>query len=413
MAVQFACGYYLYVGKIMDSSAENINYWLVDYKNQLFTIVFSDGKEIRNKLPISNGFEESQLSQQVLDCENWWIYSETLRGHWIMSEGYNPNSQPPLNGRAVVYLDQNHWRILSDALFEPSAIADSKLLRAAEELIALVFECKVVLPLSMGHLLEISALHGEVRYRVGLAMASLARGWQIRHPIDLWKSEARSSIRAHLKIGGDESLHEVVTEPGALFESANNLGVTADMSDIEKLTKMLSGPNILLTQLLEPVKIPKEQGTNWSEYHARITAQMEMQQVTKHQRRKIAIRRYWNENLGFYIPLFREFTGSFDSPTLSDSEITKLFSESPMVGLLSELFVNRFIDVRTKWNQNDLVDMLYLSSAAGYVDYVCAEKHTGTQLREAQKRLGRNSNVFISIRELVDSLKLDGIKSEK
>lgn len=59
-----------------------------------------------------------------------------------------------------------------------------------------------------------------------------------------------------------------------------------------------------------------------------------------------------------------------------------------MVGLMSELFIRRFIDHQSKWRRNDLIDMFHLSSAAAYVTYVCAETHTGTQLRDAQRALG-------------------------
>ncbi|WP_143537906.1 MULTISPECIES: hypothetical protein [unclassified Rhodococcus (in: high G+C Gram-positive bacteria)] len=83
-----------------------------------------------------------------------------------------------------------------------------------------------------------------------------------------------------------------------------------------------------------------------------------------------------------------------------------------MVGLVSDLFVRRFIDHRNKWRRNDLVDMFHLSSAAGYADYVCAETHTGTQLREAQRTLGRPENVFTTLSQLVTALRADGVQAD-
>jgi hypothetical protein len=65
-----------------------------------------------------------------------------------------------------------------------------------------------------------------------------------------------------------------------------------------------------------------------------------------------------------------------------------------LVGLVSELFISRFIDHMSKWERKDLIDMIHLSSAAGYANYVCAEAHTGMQLRDAQRAHGRHETVF-------------------
>ncbi len=83
-----------------------------------------------------------------------------------------------------------------------------------------------------------------------------------------------------------------------------------------------------------------------------------------------------------------------------------------MVGLVSELFIRRFIDHMSKWERNDLVDMFQMSSAAGYANYVCAEAHTGTQLRDAQRALGRPETVFTSLNNLVTAVRKDGARAE-
>lgn len=83
-----------------------------------------------------------------------------------------------------------------------------------------------------------------------------------------------------------------------------------------------------------------------------------------------------------------------------------------MVGLVSELFIRRFVDHQNKWRRNDLIDMLYLSSAAAYSDYVCAEAHTGQQLRDAQRALGRPGTVFTTLDDLVTALRRDGARAE-
>lgn len=128
--------------------------------------------------------------------------------------------------------------------------------------------------------------------------------------------------------------------------------------------------------------------------------------------RRIFRRRYWNENIGFYTAAHRRLTRSVDFPSFSDGQLVKLLSDSPMVGLTSELFVRRFIDRQSKWRRNDLIDMFYLSSAAAYAEYVCAEAHTGTQLRDAERALGRSETVFTTLDDLVKAIRRDGARCE-
>jgi hypothetical protein len=255
-------------------------------------------------------------------------------------------------------------------------------------------------------MLETAGLFGVRRYEVGLTMARLAGGWQIRHPLDIWKHEAEMTIRGHLRrLEGAPVVHPVTTEPGALFGSDTTLGISDEMPDADKLLAMLRMPCVVLDALVDPERAPKKHElAEWVDHHLRITAQIHAQNVSKHQRRQLARRRYWNENIGFYTAAYQRLTHAVDFPMFSDSELGELFSNSPMVGLLSELFVRRFIDHRTKWRRNDFLDMLHLSSAAAYADYVCAEMHTGTQLREAQRTMGREETVFTKLDELVGAI---------
>ena len=240
-------------------------------------------------------------------------------------------------------------------------------------------------------------------------MAHLSHGWQIRNPLDLWKHEVGRSIRERLGLMENATiLHPIVTEPGALFGSDTSLGVTDETPELDKFMAMLTMPSVMLDVLVDPERIPKNSLTKWVTHHATITAQIHAEHLPKEQRRRLARRRYWNENIGYYTTAYRRLTNSTDFPTFSDAELTRLFADSPMVGLVSELFIRRFIDHMSKWERNDLIDMLHLSSAAGYAQYVCAEAHTGTQLQDAQRALGRPKTVFTTLHDLVTAVRSDG-----
>lgn len=388
-------------------SADRYKYWHVDYQNSSIRIVCQDGRVLEKELDAKYGVSNSQVATTTFDWEKWWVWSTTTRNDLILTEGFNPASPPPLHDRPSVYLDQNWWRKVADVLHEPDHLSDKNERRAAQELIRLASEGSIVLPLSTGHLLETAGLYGDRRYEIGLAMSQLAGGWQIRHPLDLWKHEVDLSIRGHLNLMEDASvMHPIVTEPGALFGSDSSLGITKDTPDLDKFMAMLTMPSVILDVLIDPERLPKDSLTRWVTHHAAITSQLHVQHLQKEQRRRVARRRYWNENIGFYTAAYRRLTNSENFPTFSDAELVRLFAYSPMVGLASELFIRRFVDHMNKWKRNDLIDMFHLSSAAGYADYVCAEALTGAQLREAQRALGRTETVFTTLNELVTAVHL-------
>ena len=394
-------------------SADLYKYWHVDYQNGSIRIVCQDGQVLDDELEDRYRPTNSQVTTSTFDWEKWWIWSTTTRNDLILTEGFNPASPPPLNGRPSVYLDQNRWRTVADVLHEPARVKDLNERRAAQDLIRLANDGGIVLPLSTGHLLETAGLHGDRRYEIGVAMAHLAGGWQIRNPLDLWKHEVDRSIRERLGLMENAPvLHPIVTEPGALFGSDTSLGITDDTPDLDKFMAMLTMPSVILDVLVDPERIPKNPLTKWVTHHAAITAQIHAEHLPKEQRRRLARRRYWNENIGYYTTAYRRLTSSADFPTFSDAELARLFADSPMVGLVSELFIRRFIDHMGKWERNDLVDMFHLSSAAGYADYVCAEAHTGTQLRDAQRALGRPETVFTTLDDLVTAVRRDGARAE-
>jgi len=394
-------------------SADMFKYWHVDYQNGSVRVVYQDGQVLDSELEARYRPINSQVEGSTFDWEKWWIYTTTTRHDLILTEGFNPASPPPLNGRPAVYLDQNRWRTVADVLHEPARVKDLSERRAAQELIDLANDGGIVLPLSTGHLIETAGLHGDRRYEIGIAMARLASGWQIRNPLNLWKHEVDWSMRRRL--GSIESapvLHPIVTEPGALFGSDSSLSITDETPDLDKLMTMLTMPSVILDALVDPERIPKNPITKWVTHHAAITAQIHAEHLPKEQRRRLARRRYWNENIGYYTAAYRRLANSTDFPMFSDAELARLFANSPMVGLMSELFIRRFIDHMGKWKRNDLVDIFHLSSAAGYAQYVCAEAHTGTQLRDAQRTLGRPETVFTTLDELLTAVRSDGARAD-
>lgn len=74
---------------------------------------------------------------------------------------------------------------------------------------------------------------------------------------------------------------------------------------------------------------------------------------------------------------------------------------SPAVGLFREMLHSRHLNKGTTWRPNDLTDMVYLSCAAGYADFVVCEKHMRDPLQHGLKRMGRSTGVY---RHLADAV---------
>lgn len=79
-------------------------------------------------------------------------------------------------------------------------------------------------------------------------------------------------------------------------------------------------------------------------------------------------------------------------------------AESPAVGLFREMLHSRHLNRKTTWHPNDLTDMVYLSCAAGYADFVVCEKHMRDPLQHGLKRLGRPARVYRRLAEAVAAI---------
>lgn len=79
------------------------------------------------------------------------------------------------------------------------------------------------------------------------------------------------------------------------------------------------------------------------------------------------------------------------------------------LGLWNEVFQDKHLNTATKWSANDLTDMLFLTCAAEYADYVLAERSSTSYLHQTAKRLGRSIKVYSRINDLVVALENEGL----
>lgn len=396
-------------------SAEKYKFWAIDHRKRQITIVPQEGENLTAPLGDHGIAGLPDIAHSIFDWEKFWITTITGRRHTIHTMGYNAASQSEVGPhRPTIYLDQNKWSELARAVLVPERVRTSEEMHAAREVVRFASDDGAILPLSSAHLLETSGLSGDRRYEVGVTIASLSAGWQMRHPWKVFEQEAIEALAKRLPGKVIETGRPVVTtEPNAWMQDTGTMGLgPRPEASTALFISMLSAPGAIIQQLIEPEAERRESLAAWVSTHERITKQFKTLNLHKDQRWTLARRRFWNENIGTYRQALFKVFETIDFPTFSDKELRRFLREGRMTALLSELFATRFVDQSTKWASNDLVDMLYLSCAAAYCDYVVAETKTATHLQQIQRRLGVKVNVFSNLQCLVESLHADGLTTD-
>jgi len=393
-------------------SAEKFKFWAIDHERRQLTIVPQQGDSVTESL---EGHDEiSGLKASIFDWEKWWITTITQRGHLITTVGFNADQPDQTPHRPTVYLDQNMWSRVAAAMFAPGRVTSERELWAAKEINRFGMDDGIILPLSSAHLLETTALHTDLRYEVAVTLARLSGGWQVRYPMDVLEQEAIHNLARRFTEGTERPTRRAVltTEPNAWKRDASALGIGPPRAaTVELFLEMIGAPGAVISVLVNPTPIGRAPIPQWVEHHRRITEQFRTVTLPKPQKRAMALRRFWNEHLSTYRSAARVI-GLSDVPLFSDRDLKQFLGGEPMSSLLSALFVTRFIDSSTRWHENDLVDMLFLSCGAAYCDYVVGEAKTATQLAQIQRSLGKPVTAFRTLGDLVDALHADGVTTD-
>lgn len=391
-------------------SADVFKLWMIDRRSQQFRVVLQNGKTHTEPMNLDEALRKSEVAMMIFDWERWWHISVTTREHSIVAEAYSPYQKDPLHGRATVYLDQNHWSTVALALVAPERVRNPDELAAARELIRLATDDGIVLPLSSGHMSETAGLYGDKRYDLGVAMASLTGGWQLRHPMSVWRQEAASMFAEALGEERPTSLPVVTLDPNALLlEGKRPADFDPDGEDL--FLYMMSSAAALVDMLLHPERTERSEPTAWLAHQRRVTAEVSGHAGSMTAKRRLALRRFWEADLQAFFNGYHDLGTTQDLPHLDDRQLATGLASMPMVGHLSGLFTQRYLNANTVWKRNDLVDMLFLSCAAGHADFVAAEAHTGTQLAQLQRTRGNPRTVFTTLHDMVDALLESGVQT--
>ncbi|WP_143034906.1 hypothetical protein [Glycomyces sambucus] len=387
-------------------SADRFQYWAIDFVRNEFEVVTVDGQRHTEALPPPT-LRDNQVARSVFDWERWWVWNTTVRGDLFASEAYSPMNTD--KGRPAVYLDQNHWSTLAWARVDPSKVKNQDELAAAQRIIALAADAGIVLPLSSAHLTETGPLYGDRRYQVGLMMASMSAGWQLRSPLKVWGNELAAMLAGyeHLPVPPSTKMPVVTLEPLA-WSSGGPHAHEID-NDLELFQLVLTEPSVILSTLIDTTPLQRSEASAWVERNRQITELFAAEDLTEAERRRRTTGLFWCENIQ-ELERAAAIVGVDASRFAQDADaLVHQLKTMPYLSILSTLFQYRHLDRNARWKSGDFFDMLYLSCAAAYCDYVAAETYTGTQIQQILRQQGKRVNTFVSLTDLVAALDRDGV----
>ncbi|SDD15731.1 hypothetical protein [Glycomyces harbinensis] len=230
------------------------------HRNGTTTVTSTDGRAISSVLPPGTFAESSAIASCTYLPASSTVRCETIQGDYIDSEIPSLTDPSPLRGRPTIYLDQNHWSTLANAIYDPGRVHSAAELEAARELIELAKAKRVVLPVSAGHMQE-TCQDGidERRYQRALTMLQISVGWRLTDPLALRRIELRTALCARYR-GPDPANPPAVTlDPGALFRSrgaSQPFSTTSDPGNLDQLQEILTTAMAHIDIFLDAESIP-------------------------------------------------------------------------------------------------------------------------------------------------------------
>jgi len=89
---------------------------------------------------------------------------------------------------------------------------------------------------------------------------------------------------------------------------------------------------------------------------------------------------------------------------LHSGNLVEFFQQLPFVGRVMEITYLRLRNPQDVWVDNDLIDLIFLSCAAAYADFVVAEKKATHLLYQAAPQTSSGATVFATLSDLCRGL---------
>lgn len=312
-------------------------------------------------------------------------------------------------GRPVVYLDQNKWVLLAQALHSPEKVHPPEL-GPALELVRRARRGELILPLSSGHIVEASYVDGQQRQRVASTMIDISRGWTMRDPVGVQRMELTGYIDAFSRGTAPQVVDGVIALDARPSFTWNKPDDDLDLADVWPLLRPVLGAigslvalysTLLADERLISGRISLEE---WAQWHNDLAAHISASSRPAESKRLFTMAKFVEDNVGTLDDIM---TGRLtDEQTrrwlLEESE--ERIAAMPFTGRFREVVHMRLMNPRDRWKPNDLVDLLFLGCASAYADHVIGERKTIDYLRRAERRCSDGAELHTTIHSLLQEL---------
>lgn len=373
------------------------------------SIDLTDGRRERASLGRDLFEPDSMIACSTFFPQSWQLNLRTTRGHDIVVDLPQPADLAPLRGRPTIYLDQNHWSTLTKTIYQPDRVKDEHERNAAAQLIELAKAREVVLPMSMAHLSETAKqLNREQRYQRGLTIAQLASGWQLCDPLGLRGFELRQALTVRYRRRCLIPPAAITLESDAIRAGRDSTLPGADASLPPQAQWAVHGIRCIggiIDAVLNARHVPMTPVPGWAAGLQEFAAFLWDNPTGKEIKRR-------RTHAKFVADLGRELPEEAHRAGITPVEMTDWVlnhSEEdlpgmPALGLFREVLHEKLSDGQLRWEDNDLVDMMYLTAAAGYCDHVVGERSHTAHIASALRRLGRADKLHRHLQSLMEQL---------
>jgi hypothetical protein len=163
--------------------------------------------------------------------------------------------------------------------------------------------------------------------------------------------------------------------------------------------------NVAASILLDETPMPKGAVTNWTARVQKFSNWVRDETGrTKSQRRRSAAAFMFADEA-------REVAQAALAAGLTPEEMSQWSLQTwldddrgqPAVSVFRSAMIDKLLTGHT-WEGNDLTDLMYLSTAVGYCDFVAGDRRTTAVLRQATRRLKFGADLHSDLPTLVDAL---------
>ncbi len=373
------------------------------------TIVLVNGSVATMPLEPSPFEPSSQLAQITVIPNAALLHLHTTKGDHVAAELRNRWDPAPLGGRPVLYLDQNIWSTLFRRIHDPDRVDNADEADAAEQLIDLAMNRRVIVPYSAAHMSETTqwADHDQ-RYRLALTILQLSGGWQMRDALEVRCREMWAHLALRYRAYCVLPRPVFTLEPDAIHSGIRREPTEAPPDfpdDLAWLHRSMLSTLADFDTMLDAEWIPPGGVGAWADGLQSYTDWLADEPRDREQRRARTHTIFIGD---LHTELARAAALARLTPeNLSDwilHQSATALEAMPALGLFREVLHEKLINRDTRWKATDLTDLFYLTCAAGYADHVIGERSATGYIRRAQERLGRTVNVHRNLRSLMAPL---------